>query len=63
MKAWILICAHHTACRETARVLLAPERPWQAAVLVGPSVLIDHCRAELLAAGTPAEAISTDQFD
>lgn len=48
---------------ETARVLLAPERPWQAAVLVGPSVLIDHCRAELLAAGTAAEAISTDQFD
>ncbi|HET9169670.1 MAG TPA: globin domain-containing protein [Actinospica sp.] len=48
---------------ETARVLLAPERPWQAAVLVGPSVLIDHCRAELLAAGTPAEAIATDQFD
>lgn len=48
---------------ETARVLLAPERPWQAAVLVGPSVLIDHCRAELLAAGTPADAIATDQFD
>ena len=48
---------------EAARVLLAPERPWQAAVLVGPSVLIDHCRAELLAAGTPADAIATDQFD
>jgi NAD(P)H-flavin reductase/hemoglobin-like flavoprotein len=48
---------------ETARVLLAPERPWQAAVLVGPSVLIDHCRAELVAAGTPGDAIATDQFD
>jgi len=48
---------------ETARVLLAPETPWQAAVLVGPSVLIDHCRAELMAAGTPSEAIATDQFD
>jgi ferredoxin-NADP reductase/hemoglobin-like flavoprotein len=48
---------------QTARVVLAPERPWQAAVLVGPSVLIDHCRAELLAAGTPAESIATDQFD
>ena len=48
---------------ETARMLLAPERPWQAAVLVGPSVLIDHCRAELVAAGTPSEAIATDQFD
>jgi ferredoxin-NADP reductase len=47
----------------TARAVLAPERPWQAAVLVGPSVLIDHCRAELLAAGTPAESIATDQFD
>lgn len=50
---------------ETARQVLAlgRHRPWQAAVLVGPSVLIDHCRAELLAAGTPAEAIATDQFD
>jgi NAD(P)H-flavin reductase/hemoglobin-like flavoprotein len=48
---------------QTARVLLAQEKPWQSAVLVGPSVLIDHCRAELVAAGTPAEAIATDQFD
>ncbi len=48
---------------ETAREVLAPEKPWQSAVLVGPSVLIDHCRAELTAAGTPPEAIATDQFD
>ena len=48
---------------QTARTLLTPDRPWQAAVLVGPSVLIDHCRAELVAAGTPGEAIATDQFD
>jgi NAD(P)H-flavin reductase/hemoglobin-like flavoprotein len=48
---------------QTARAVLAPERAWEAAVLVGPSVLIDHCRAELLAAGTPPDAIATDQFD
>jgi ferredoxin-NADP reductase/hemoglobin-like flavoprotein len=47
----------------TARAVLVTDKPWQAAVLVGPSVLIDHCRAELLAAGTPADAIATDQFD
>jgi NAD(P)H-flavin reductase/hemoglobin-like flavoprotein len=52
-----------SALAQTARALLAPEKPWQAAVLVGPSVLIDHCRAELVAAGTPSEAIATDQFD
>ena len=52
-----------SALAQTARVLLVREKPWQAAVLVGPSVLIDHCRAELLAAGTAPEAIATDQFD
>jgi hypothetical protein len=30
---------------------------------VGPCVLIDHCRAELVAAGTPHEKVATDQFD
>jgi ferredoxin-NADP reductase/hemoglobin-like flavoprotein len=48
---------------EIAREVLAPERPWQAAVLVGPSVLIDFCRAELVDAGTPPDAVATDQFD
>ena len=48
---------------ETAREVLAPERPWQAAVLVGPSVLIDFCRAELVDAGTSPDAVATDQFD
>jgi ferredoxin-NADP reductase/hemoglobin-like flavoprotein len=48
---------------ETAREVLAPEPAWQAAVLVGPSVLIDFCRAELVDAGTPPEAVATDQFD
>jgi len=52
-----------SALAQTARMVLAPGQPWEAAVLVGPSVLIDHCRAELLAAGTPADAIATDQFD
>lgn len=45
------------------REVLAPEKPWQAAVLVGPSVLIEHCRAELIDAGTAPDAIATDQFD
>ncbi|HWG23714.1 globin domain-containing protein [Actinospica sp.] len=58
----VLVVGESSLAR-TARAVLAPERPWQGAVLVGPSVLIDHCRAELLAAGTPAEAIATDQFD
>jgi ferredoxin-NADP reductase/hemoglobin-like flavoprotein len=48
---------------ETAREVLAAERPWEAAVLVGPSVLIDFCRAELVDAGTPPDAVATDQFD
>lgn len=48
---------------QTAREVLAPEHPWSAAVLVGPSVLIDFCRAELLDAGTPPESVATDQFD
>ena len=48
---------------ETARELLSLEQPWQAAVLVGPSVLIDFCRAELVDAGTPLENVATDQFD
>jgi hypothetical protein len=48
---------------ETAREVLALERPWGAAVLVGPSVLIDFCRAELVDAGTPPQNVATDQFD
>jgi ferredoxin-NADP reductase len=58
-----LVVAGESRIAETAREVLAPEKPWQGAVLVGPSVLIDHCRAELIAAGTPAEKVSTDQFD
>ena len=58
-----LIVVGESHIAETAREVLAPKQPWQSAVLVGPSVLIDHCRAELTAAGTPPEAIATDQFD
>ena len=58
-----LVVVGESRIAETARVVLAPEKPWQAAVLVGPSVLIDHCRAELLAAGTSPHNIATDQFD
>jgi NAD(P)H-flavin reductase len=58
-----LVVVGESRIAETARAVLAPEKPWQAAVLVGPSVLIEHCRAELVAAGTPAEKVATDQFD
>lgn len=58
-----LVVVGESRLAETARTVLAPEKPWQAAVLVGPSVLINHCRAELIAAGTPAEKVATDQFD
>lgn len=58
-----LVVVGESRIAETAREVLAPEKPWQAAVLVGPSVLIEHCRAELVAAGTADERISTDQFD
>ena len=58
-----LVVAGESRLPETSREVLAPDRPWQAAVLVGPSVLIDHCRAELVAAGTSPDKVATDQFD
>jgi NAD(P)H-flavin reductase/hemoglobin-like flavoprotein len=58
-----LVVVGESRLAETSREVLAPEKPWHAAVLVGPSVLIDHCRAELVAAGTPPEKVATDQFD
>jgi NAD(P)H-flavin reductase/hemoglobin-like flavoprotein len=58
-----LVVVGESRLPETSREVLAREKPWQAAVLVGPSVLIDHCRAELVAAGTPVEKVATDQFD
>jgi NAD(P)H-flavin reductase/hemoglobin-like flavoprotein len=58
-----LVVVGESRLPETSRAVLAADKPWQAAVLVGPSVLIDHCRAELVAAGTDPGRVATDQFD